>query len=103
MPYRDVRRLRVAGLRARVAVALRARVAAALRVRVADALRADAERLAAGRLAAARPPSRPPLREALRFSGLPLPEPLFLPPPVSAFTVAQARRAASLRRTPRPS
>lgn len=29
------------------------------------------------------------------------PEPLFFPPPVSLFTVAQARRAASLLDTPR--
>jgi len=66
-------------------------------------LRADAERAAAGRFAAARPPSLPPLREAPRFSGLPRPEPLFLPPPVSALTVAQARRSASLREMPRRS
>jgi hypothetical protein len=31
---------------------------------------------------------------------LPRPEPLFFPPPVSLFTVAQARRSASLRETP---
>src|SRR5439155_6999339 len=51
--------------------------------------------------ARARPPLRPPLREADRFSFLPRPEPLFFPPPDSLFTVAQARRAASLLPVPR--
>ncbi len=44
---------------------------------------------------------RPPRREADRFSFLPRPEPLCLPPPLSLLTVAHARRAASLRETPR--
>jgi hypothetical protein len=52
------------------------------------------------RLAAA---ARPPLRELLRLVALPRPEPLFFPPPVSWFTVAQARRSASRRETPRSS
>ena len=34
---------------------------------------------------------------------LPRPDPLFLPPPVSLFTVAHARRAASFRDSPRSS
>jgi hypothetical protein len=41
------------------------------------------------------------LRDALWFSGLPRPEPLFSPPPLSLFTVAQARRSASPDETPR--
>jgi hypothetical protein len=41
------------------------------------------------------------LRDELRLVFLPLPEPLFLPPPVSLFTVAQARRSASPREVPR--
>jgi hypothetical protein len=48
-----------------------------------------------------RPPLRPPLRDAERFSFFPRPEPLFFPPPLSLFTVAQARRAASLLPVPR--
>jgi hypothetical protein len=47
------------------------------------------------------PPFRPPLREAERLVLFPRPEPLFLPPPVSLLTVAQARRAASLLPLPR--
>src|SRR5688572_9698116 len=49
----------------------------------------------------AAPPLRPPLRLLERLVALPRPEPLFLPPPVSLLTVAQARRAASLEPTPR--
>jgi hypothetical protein len=56
----------------------------ALRRRVAAPLRAAAERDAFERE-----------REAAR------PDPLFLPPPSSLFTVAQARRSASRRETPR--
>jgi hypothetical protein len=51
--------------------------------------------------ATALPPFLPPLREELLVLFFPLPEPLFLPPPSSLFTVAQARRAASPRDTPR--
>jgi hypothetical protein len=50
---------------------------------------------------AARPPFLPPFREELRFDFFPRPDPLFLPPSVSLFTVAQARRSASPRETPR--
>jgi hypothetical protein len=70
-------------------------------LRVAAAFRAEAERAAAERRADARPPSLPPLREGAVFFLLPRPEPLFLPPPVSAFTVAQARRSDSFFGTPR--
>jgi hypothetical protein len=44
---------------------------------------------------------RPPLRDALLLDFFPRPDPLFLPPPSSLFTVAHARRAASRRDTPR--
>src|SRR4051812_21972816 len=64
---------------------------------------AAAERSAALRLAEAAPPLRPPLRDGAWFSGLPRPEPDFLPPPVSLLTVAQARRSASFSDTPRSS
>src|SRR5690606_10021430 len=70
-----------------------AQLARLLRVRAA--LRADAARAAAGRLAAARPPILPPLRDAAWLVFLPRPEPLFLPPCDSLLTVAHARRAAS--------
>src|SRR5947209_5017476 len=73
----------------------------ALRLRVAAAFFADSDHAAAGREAAALPPSFPPLRDGAVFSGLPRPLPLFLPPPVSLFTVAQARRSASSSGTPR--
>jgi hypothetical protein len=72
----------------------------AFRRRVEAALRAAAEREDFEREADARPPIRPPLREELRLVFFPRPEPLFLPPPVSLFTVAQARRSASRRETP---
>jgi hypothetical protein len=72
----------------------------ALRFRVAAAFRADADFAALLLAAEARPPFFPPFRDGPRFSFLPRPDPLFLPPPVSAFTVAQARRAASPRETP---
>lgn len=69
--------------------------------RVAAALRAEAERFDAGREAAALPPFVPPLRAGSLFSALPLPEPLFLPPPEVLFTVAQARFSATFLETPR--
>ena len=75
--------------------------AAALRFRVAAPFFAEAERWAAVRLADAFPPFLPPLRLGAWFSFLPRPEPDFLPPCVSALTVAQARRAASPSPTPR--
>jgi hypothetical protein len=71
------------------------------RRRVDAAFRAEEERDDFEREADARPPFRPPFREELRLVFFPRPEPLFLPPPVSLFTVAQARRAASPRDTPR--
>ena len=72
--------------------------ALALRRRVAAPFRAAAERDAFDREAA---PLRPPLRDALLLLFFPRPDPLFLPPPSSLFTVAQARRSASRRETPR--
>ena len=74
---------------------------AARRLRVAAALRADADRADFERDAEARPPIRPPFRDELLLAFFPRPEPLFFPPPVSLFTVAQARRSASSRPTPR--
>jgi hypothetical protein len=71
------------------------------RLRVAAAFLADAERADFGREADARPPSFPPFLDEVFLTALPRPEPLFLPPPVSLFTVAHARRAASPRETPR--
>jgi len=71
------------------------------RRRVEAAFRADAEREDFEREAEARPPFLPPFREELRFDFLPRPDPLFLPPPVSLFTVAHARLSASPRETPR--
>ena len=52
-------------------------------------------------LAELRPPMRPPSRAEAVFIALPRPEPLFLPPPVSLLTVAQARRSASSLDVPR--
>jgi len=49
------------------------------------------------------PPLRPPLRADAVFIFLPRPDPLFLPPPVSLLTVAQARRSASSLEVPRSS
>ena len=43
----------------------------------------------------------PPFADAVPCTDLPLPDPLFFPPPVSLFTVAQARRSASSFETPR--
>ena len=71
--------------------------ALALRRRVAAPFRAAAERDAFDREEA---PLRPPLRDALLVLFFPRPDPLFLPPPSSLFTVAQARRSASRRETP---
>jgi hypothetical protein len=72
-----------------------------LRRRVEAALRAEAEREDLEREAEARPPFFPPFREELRLVFFPRPDPLFFPPPVSLFTVAQARRSASFRDAPR--
>ena len=69
--------------------------AARCRARVRAAFRADADRAAAGRAALAAPPSRPPFFDGARLTDLSRPDPDFLPPWVSAFTVAQARRSAS--------
>ena len=69
--------------------------------RVAAPFRAAAERDAFERRADAAPPFLPPFRLELFVLFLPRPEPLFLPPAVSLFTVAQARRAASRPETPR--
>jgi hypothetical protein len=75
----------------------------ARRFRVAAAFRADAERADLGRRADAAPPFFPPFLDAERVLFLPRPDPLFFPPLSSLFTVAQARRSASLRDTPRSS
>ena len=61
---------------------------AALRLRVAAAFFAEAERSAAEREADALPPAWPPLRDGAWFTAWPRPDPVFLPPPVSLFTVA---------------
>lgn len=73
----------------------------ALRRRVAAAFRAEAERADFGREAEAFPPFRPPLRAGAVEVRFPRPDPLFLPPPDILFSVAQARRSASFRDTPR--
>lgn len=83
----------------RLAVLFRAR----FRRRVAAAFRAEADFAALLREAEARPPFFPPFREEERVVGFPRPDPLFFPPPVSLFTVAHARRAASFRERPRSS
>ena len=79
----------------------------AWRLRVAAAFFAERDRAAAGLLADALPPRGPPILPP-RFadtlvSRTPRPEPRLLPPPVSLFTVAQARRSASFAPTPRAS
>ncbi len=86
---------------------LRPLLAAFLR-RVAAPLRAAAEREALDLEPEAldpdpeaAPPFLPPLREELLVLFFALPEPLFLPPPSSLFTVAHARRSASRRELPR--
>jgi len=71
--------------------------------RVSAAFFAAALRAEAGRAAAAAPPLRPPFFAGSLFTGLPRPEPLFLPPPVILLTVAQARDSASRSETPRAS
>jgi hypothetical protein len=75
----------------------------ARRLRVAAAFRAEAERADLLRFAEARPPSRPPFLAGPLLVFRPRPEPDFLPPPDMAFSVAQARRSASSRGTPRRS
>src|SRR5689334_15561681 len=70
----------------------------ARRLRVAAAFLPAALRLAVLWLL---PLLRPPFFDAERFSVLPRPEPDFLPPPDSLFTVAQARRSASPFEVPR--
>jgi len=72
-----------------------------LRLRLEADFLAEEERDDFEREAEARPPFLPPFRDELRLVFFPRPEPLFLPPPVSLFTVAQARRPASFRDTPR--
>src|SRR5262245_15118398 len=75
--------------------------AAARRLRVWAAFFAEAERSANERPAEASPPLWPPFFAGAVLVFLPRPDPLFLPPPVILFTVAQARRAASSSGTPR--
>src|SRR5207249_5474433 len=82
---------------------LTARDGARRRARVAAPLRAEAERAAAGRDAAARSPIRPPLREETWLTSRPTPDPDLRPPPLSLLTVAQPRRSASSPGTPRSS
>src|SRR5215208_6283903 len=69
----------------------------ALRFLVAAAFFPAARRFAVDWLL---PPMRPPFLEEARDSVLPRPEPDFLPPPVSLFTVAQARAFAVFFDTP---
>src|SRR5262249_40563035 len=78
-------------------------LAAWLRLRVAAAFFAGADRLGAGRAPDAAPPFFSPLPPPACGSSLPRPLPDFLPPPVSLFTVAQARRFASSSLVPRDS
>ncbi|HKT58617.1 MAG TPA: hypothetical protein VJQ46_01125 [Gemmatimonadales bacterium] len=96
-------RLRLLLFRARLVLARFRVEPPALRLRVAAAFRADADRAALLRRAEARPPSRPPFFAGLLLVLRPRPEPDFLPPPDIAFSVAQARRSASDRGTPRRS
>ena len=51
----------------------------------------------------AQPPFLPPFFAGPLFSDVPRPEPLFLPPPEVALTVAHARRSASSSEAPRSS
>lgn len=69
--------------------------------RVAAAFFALAERDLAGRPAEAFPPSFPLFFIGFLFVLFPWPEPLFLPPPEEAFTVAQAFLSASTFESPR--
>src|SRR5215468_2331240 len=73
----------------------------ALRARVLAAFLAEADLAAAERLAEAALPLRPPFFAGALLTGLPFPDPLFLPPPVILLTVAHARRSASSSPTPR--
>ena len=69
--------------------------------RVAAAFLADADRAAAGRLADAVPPKRPPFFAGACDDRLPTPDPDFLPPWSEAFTVAHARCFAWEGESPR--
>ena len=100
LPLRLLERPRAVLLRLRLLLVLE-RVAEDFRRRVDAAFRAAVERDDLERDAAAFPPFRPPFRDELRLVFFPRPDPLFFPPPVSLFTVAQARRSASRRETPR--
>lgn len=71
------------------------------RLRVAAAFLADFDREAFERFADEAPPFFAPLRLEALLVVFPRPDPLRFPPPVSLFTVAQARRSASLSGTPR--
>jgi hypothetical protein len=73
----------------------------ARRARVLAAFLAEADRAEAERPVDAAPPLRPPFVAGAFLVGLPLPDPLFLPPPDILLTVAQARRSASFSPTPR--
>jgi hypothetical protein len=83
-----------------VAEPLREELFAAELLRLAAVLldSVDAERAAAGRFAAA---FFAPRFADVFVAFLARPDPLFLPPPVSLLTVAQARRSASSSETPR--
>jgi hypothetical protein len=98
---RDVELLRVDDRR-RDAVPVLPLRAVVLR-RVDDVFLAELERPEDFRVVEdlALPPLAPPFRADAVEVFLPRPEPLFLPPPVSLFTVAQARRSASFFETPR--
>ena len=98
VPFERLRLVPLARLRL---VLLRAPPARRRRVAAAFFAAADLDDL--DRDAEARPPTFPPFREELRLVFLPRPDPLFFPPPVSLFTVAHARFAASPRETPRSS
>jgi hypothetical protein len=73
----------------------------ALLARVLAAFFADADLAAADREAEAFPPFFPPFFAGALLVFLPRPDPLFFPPPLILFTVAQARRSASPSETPR--
>ena len=66
-----------------------------------DTLVSWRDRCADVRAADTSPPFFPPFFAGALLTALPRPEPLFLPPPVVALTVAQARRLASSSPTPR--
>src|SRR5262249_36884875 len=71
-----------------------------LRLRVAAAFFAASERFSGVRRVVL---VLPPFDEADRFCGRPRPPPDFSPPPLSLFTVAEARRFASFAGVPRSS